>query len=181
MEWAELPFGRQTLHHDWLLPYRGLQASLFVLSLGIELTHFLHPKLPTVIRIGEQDSGRAVPSPPDGWVRWQTMVLGHSREPPSGERSTVTVPSGASPCRWPNGQLEQSGAGVMYENLRIHGATFRSKPVGFSSAVFFCGGVGDNHYCHTIDGWRHCRNDCRRLVSTGLTYGQRENPQLQSG
>ena len=109
------------------------------------------------------------------------MVLGHSREPPGGERSTVTVPSGASPCRWPNGQLEQSGAGVMYENLRIHGATFRSKPVGFSSAVFCCGGVGDNHYCHTIDGWRHCRNDCRRLVSTGLTYGQRENPQLQSG
>jgi hypothetical protein len=44
MEWAELPFGRQTLHHDWLLRYRGLQASLFVLSLGIELTHFLHPK-----------------------------------------------------------------------------------------------------------------------------------------
>ena len=67
-EWAELPFGRQTLHHDWLLPYRGLQASLFVLSLGIELTHFLHPKLPTVIRIGEQDSGRAVPSPPDDRV-----------------------------------------------------------------------------------------------------------------
>src|SRR6516164_7402522 len=74
-EWAELPFGRQTLHHDWLLPYRGLQASLFVLSLGIELTHFLHPKLPTVIRIGEQDSGRAVPSPSDDRVCWQTAVL----------------------------------------------------------------------------------------------------------
>jgi hypothetical protein len=43
MEWAELPFGRQTLHHDWLLPYRGLQASLSVLSLGIELAHFLDP------------------------------------------------------------------------------------------------------------------------------------------
>ena len=91
-EWAELPFGRQTLHHDWLLPYRGLQASLFVLSLGIELTHFLHPKLPTVIRIGEQDSGRAVPPPPDDRVCWQTMVLGHSREPPSGgaERCVAT-------------------------------------------------------------------------------------------
>ena len=70
-EWAELPFGRQTLHHDWLLPYRGLQASLFVLSLGIELTHFLHPKLPTVIRIGEQDSARAVPSPPDDRVAFR--------------------------------------------------------------------------------------------------------------
>jgi len=92
-EWAELPFGRQTLHHDWLLPYRGLQASLFVLSLGIELTHFLHPKLPTVIRIGEQDSGRAVPSPPDDWVCWQTMVLGHSREPPSGGAERPNAPN----------------------------------------------------------------------------------------
>ena len=38
-EWAELPLGRQTLHHDWLSDYRGLQTPLFILSLGIELAH----------------------------------------------------------------------------------------------------------------------------------------------
>src|SRR6266568_7996950 len=38
-EWAELPLGRQTLHHDWLSGYRGLQKPLFILSLGIELAH----------------------------------------------------------------------------------------------------------------------------------------------
>jgi hypothetical protein len=38
-EWAELPLGRQTLHHDWLPDYRGLQTPLFTLSLGIELAH----------------------------------------------------------------------------------------------------------------------------------------------
>src|SRR6516164_7423575 len=38
-EWAELPLGRQTLHHDWLSGYRGLQTPLFILSLGIELAH----------------------------------------------------------------------------------------------------------------------------------------------
>jgi hypothetical protein len=31
--------GRQTLHHDWLSDYRGLQTPLFILSLGIELAH----------------------------------------------------------------------------------------------------------------------------------------------
>ena len=39
-EWAELPLGRQTLHHDWLSGYRGLQKPLFILSLGIELANF---------------------------------------------------------------------------------------------------------------------------------------------
>jgi hypothetical protein len=38
-EWAELPLGHQTLHHDWLSGYRGLQKPLFILSLGIELAH----------------------------------------------------------------------------------------------------------------------------------------------
>jgi hypothetical protein len=38
-EWAELPLGRQTPHHDWLSGYRGLQTPLFILSLGIELAH----------------------------------------------------------------------------------------------------------------------------------------------
>jgi hypothetical protein len=38
-EWAELPLGRQTLHHDWLSDYRGLQTPLFILSLGIKLAH----------------------------------------------------------------------------------------------------------------------------------------------
>jgi len=38
-EWAELPLGGQTLHHDWLSDYRGLQTPLFIRSLGIELAH----------------------------------------------------------------------------------------------------------------------------------------------
>jgi hypothetical protein len=38
-EWAELPIGRQTLHHDWVSGYRGLQTPLFIRSLGIELAH----------------------------------------------------------------------------------------------------------------------------------------------
>jgi hypothetical protein len=38
-EWAELPLARQTLHHDRLSDYRGLQTPLFILSLGIELAH----------------------------------------------------------------------------------------------------------------------------------------------
>src|SRR5262249_32256042 len=82
--------------HDWPLVYRGLQTSLFVRSLGIELTHFLHPKLPAVIRIGEQDSGRAVPSPPDDRVRWQRWfwVIRASHPAASGAKSRVCVPDG---------------------------------------------------------------------------------------
>jgi hypothetical protein len=38
-EWAELPLGRQTLHHDWPSGYRRLQKPPFILSLGIELAH----------------------------------------------------------------------------------------------------------------------------------------------
>ena len=85
---------------------------------------------------------------------------------------------GSGAARYANsyGQPEQSGAGV-----RIRGAAFRSKPVGFSSAVFCCGGVEDSRYCRRIDGWRHCRNDRRRPASTDLKYGGRENLQLQSG
>jgi hypothetical protein len=39
-EWAELPLGRQTLHHDWLSDYRGLQTPLFIPRTG----SFLQPK-----------------------------------------------------------------------------------------------------------------------------------------
>ena len=67
------------------------------------------------------------------------------------------------------------------QNIRIRGAALRSKPLGFSSAVFCCGGLEDSRYCRRIDGWRHRRSDCRLPASTGLTYGRRENPQLQSG
>jgi hypothetical protein len=44
-EWAELPLSRQTHHHNRLPPYRGLQTPLFVLALGKELAHYLHPEL----------------------------------------------------------------------------------------------------------------------------------------
>jgi hypothetical protein len=44
-EWVELPIGRQTLHHDWVSGYRGLQTPLFFRSLGIELAHFLNPNV----------------------------------------------------------------------------------------------------------------------------------------
>jgi hypothetical protein len=48
---------------------------------------FLHPKS-TVIRIGEYDSGRAVPSPPGDRVYWQRWfwVIRASRPPESGGR-----------------------------------------------------------------------------------------------
>jgi len=63
-EGGHLSLSRQTYHHDWLSAYRGLQTSLFVLSLGIELTHFLRPKPPTVYpnwRTGFRQ-GSSVPS-----------------------------------------------------------------------------------------------------------------------
>jgi hypothetical protein len=44
-EWAELPIGRQTLHHDWMSRYRGLQTPLFIRSLGIKLAHSLNPSV----------------------------------------------------------------------------------------------------------------------------------------
>ena len=80
---------------------------------------------------------------------------------------------------------ERSEAATMLrradQNIRIRGAALRSKPLGFSSAVFCCGGPEDSRYCRRIDGWRHRRSDCRLPASTGLTYGRRENPLLQSG
>jgi hypothetical protein len=80
---------------------------------------FLHPKLTTVIRIGEQDSGRAVPSPSDDRVLLATVVQGHSREPLSGERRTATVLSGGSPRR----AIRQNGPafyGMSFGGVRLN-------------------------------------------------------------
>ena len=64
-EWAELPLGRQTLHHDWLSGYRGLQTPL---SQPWHRTgSFLQPKCQ-----------RLKPGLGQRWVLGQSRTIDHS-------------------------------------------------------------------------------------------------------